>query len=686
MADLTKATRQIAIDLINEANGTEYTSQDITLGAPTDNTLVLNGLNTNILLSNTTSASTQEIAVNLQYDRLNFKKLLETPYCQLEDINPSRLVDLLPSLNSKYRINLSSSDIVDGPYRPTDVTASIKSIVLTPQTTNLAYKGSVTIYIGAAAVVADWAENTQYQIAADFVNLSFSGGTHVLSDTNTKVNVKGTVSQGTGLTAAYVSLDGQIKPSSEYLASTRNKLIARFRNGYLSEVLGPLGETSYDATGVILPKVPAIPVKIAEIPEVLGLNASINGSTLTYTTTFNIASKRTSVGQIYYVDGKNGLDTNDGSSDAKAFKTFNRALNVLPLARIIRVKGYTDYYYDSVSGWVSTIRDRTLDVVGYGDAAPIFTSTKAVAPTDWVLQSGNCYYTTATNVGSVVDLTATSTEKGYLRYSAVGSIASCVAASMSYYIDATTNRVYIHTQNNRAPDASILLIAKTQNGAVADKSTVYVEGLRFDLSYTGFIADMTVPKTYGYLYLNSCYFGWTFSNASLSTYGYNVILQGCESKYGFAGGNRYWTDRVLPTFGTKYWVLELGCTITRAGGDGLHTSPASWVATNGTILRLNGVYGYCDGNSVQETGDNTYSLNLGCSSTNIISTVSGVAHYSAGLNSLTEATAQYWSCKFDTTGVSYYPKGVGTTALFDTNIGLKSCTQRGTPYEFLYTA
>ena len=126
MTDLTQTPKQIAVNLINAANGTTFVPSDVSLSTPTLNTSVSNGLNTSITLSVT--GATQTLKVDLQYNRLDFKTLLARPYCQLEENNLSRLVDLIPYLNAKYQLALTSVDIVDGPYRPDTVATGVKKL------------------------------------------------------------------------------------------------------------------------------------------------------------------------------------------------------------------------------------------------------------------------------------------------------------------------------------------------------------------------------------------------------------------------------------------------------------------------------------------------------------------------------------------------------------------------------
>lgn len=680
MVDLKQTPKQIAVDLINEANGTMYTTSSISLGTPAVNTTVVNGLNTTINVTN--GSSLQSLGVTLQYNRLSFKTLLARPYCQLEDYNLSRIVDLIPYLNEKYQLALTTTDLVDGPYRPDDIATGVRKITVSVVDNHLVYTGSVTIYLGKQEAVYQYFNALQFTVGSDYNTLSFLGGHWKLAGKDI-VDVSRTLSQRSGLTALYLSPTGKIIPAIDYHPNSKNTLIGRFRNGRLLETLGVNGETSYDASGNLLPKVPTLPSQLAVIPETLGLTASLNAGTLTYSLGFDVTSKRAGTGTVVFVDVKDGSDTNDGSTAATAFKTFRRAINRLPAARVIRVKGYADLYYDADSGWTQTIRQRTVDIIGYGDVNPTFTSTRQ--STDWSGYDANTWYSKISDIAAVVDKTVYS-DAGFGRMTAKTSITDCANTPHSYYIDNTNNRVYVRLTDSRKPDNNVYLIAKTLSGSVADAGNVFMEKCNFDLSYNGFIADMTTPRTYGYLYMNACRFGWTFKGPSFGSYGYNVAHQDCVAQFGFSGGFSYNSDRVLPAMNSKYWIVENRATVSYCGFDSNHTSAASGLSAYGTILRLNSVYSHCDGSHVKDSGEGTFSVNIACQSNNVTNTLSNLAHFTTGANATTVASAQYWSCKGDNSAFSFIPNGVGKIALFDTDIGTKPATQLLTPYQFIYTA
>lgn len=679
MVDLTQSPTAIVLQLINDTNNTAFTAAQVTLGTPAVNDQVINTQNTIITLSSKINPAT-DVPVDLTYNRLNLKSVLEVPYCQIPASTPSRIADLLPILNAKYFINLTTMDIVDAPYRPADVATGIKKVTFSCLPTSLVYTGTVTVYLGDPDLIFDWFSRQHYQYASDFKTLTFQGNSYTIKGKNVVIDSQAIV-PGSNVVAAYLTVDRKVRSSNAYFS--QGQLLAHFEKGVLKEIIGRNGQSSYDAQGVLKPVMPPMPTFLTSIPENLRLNPQIVNNHLVYGTTFDVAYKKAGSGQTYYVDGKTGSDNNVGTSAGNAFKTFSKALDASPRARIIYVAGYSDYFYDMTSGWVSSVTDRNLDVIGTGSVNPIFTGT--FIPSTWTNQIATVWYTSAPSFGAVVDLLNTDPTTGYSRLTQVTDIGTCQTTNSSYFYDTTAMRLYVNTFNGRQPDNSVLLISRNAIGSVTDAATVYMENLSFALTYTGVTADMTIPNVQGYLYTKNCQFGWTALNAAFNSYGFNVIHQNVVAQFGYAGGLSYNSDRVLPSMKTAPWVLEFNASVSNCGFNGLGKSPASAGTSYVTVVRINGVYSQCDGNMVQDSGEQTYSLNIGCYSSAIKWANADAAHYTAGVNSLAAATAYYYSCKQDDLSISFYPKGVAKVYLHDTLVGNKPCYQRETPYLFAYS-
>lgn len=681
MTDLTQSSSQVVIDLINTTNGSSFTASDFTFGTPGNNNIRLNGQNTIITLT-PKGGTALDLPVTETYNRLRLDQVLELPYCQLPTSNPSRVLNILDALNQKYQLNLTANDIADAPFKPTDIRTGIKSMKISTVPTSLVYRGSATVYFGDQDTVDDWFIRPHWQIGSDYSTVQIMGNTYTI---NGKVVTIDPFSgkPSASVVAAYLGDDGQIRFSNNY--GDYGQLVAHFSNGILKEVLGPGGLSAYDATGNLLPKAPAMPTFLTEtIGEAITITPALNSGVMSYSTQYDVGTKKATTGQVYYVDGKSGNDLNDGKTQDTAFKSMNRAIMVLPAARTINVVGYADYAYDISTTWSATVTGRSLDIIGIGDVPPVFTGRESKT-VSWVNQIDTVFYTNVQSFGAVVDLSNTSDNAGYERLISVKDINTCQTTNSSYFLDVASNRLYVNLFDNRTPDDNVVLVTKSLVGSVADNAVVYMENISFELTYSGFVADMTTPKTTGYIYSKNCTFGWTATEACFNSYGFNVVLQNPVARYGMNGGLRYCSDRVLPSMQTPVWVVELNATVSHCGFDASGLSPASAIRSYVTALRMNSTYTDVDGNIVQDSGDKTQSLNLGltASSTKLANTQASM--YTLGDNSINSAVGYYYSCSQDNSAISFYPKGVGVLYMHDSNLGFKPCYQSETPYIFVYT-
>lgn len=681
MVDLTKDAKLVAIDLINEANGTSFTDKNIALSGTAVNNFVLNGLNTEVVVSPIAGKS-NDIPVTVHYSRLHLNHLLERPYAALENQNPSRLAGLLPAINAKYRLGLTAADIIDGPYRPDDIASGIRHVQIEANVNSYGYIGKTDIYLGESMLVADWFERPHYQFSRDFGALTFMGNSYNFDNTGTRfAGPVQTITLNTRIKAVAIGMDRKYRGFESY--PVNGNLVAHFNNGIMKEVVGNRGETSYDENGVLLDIMPSMPSFMQNIPEPVRILKSYNAGELVYSTDYDVGARKAVSGLIYYVDIVAGSDENDGLSEGKALKTFNRALMKLPAARIIMVKGSSTKVYDANSGWTSSVNNRALDVIGYGDTKPKFTST--VDDLVWTQQSESMWFTDRVRLASFVDMANTTITGGPVRIVAAKTLDECRTNASTYYADPISGRMYLHTYNDRKPDSDVLGIMSSNSGRTENGSAVYIENLSFDLTFRGFHTEVTQAKVTGYLYVKNCDFGWSWTDASFNSWGTNVITQGCKAQWGKKGGFRYSADRVTPTMGLKPWVVEIGAVVKQCGFGGSGEGAGSSITGGVTIMRLGGVYSECEGNMVQDTGEDSNSLNMSLTCLKSRWNNPDAAGYTVGLNSVRGSVAQYWSCSMDTTAISIYPKGKGTAFLHNTLVGARPCYQRETPYRFIYT-
>ncbi|ATA65471.1 bifunctional tail protein [Serratia phage vB_SmaM_ 2050HW] len=680
MVDLTKDAKLIAIDLINEANGTNFTDKTIALSGPVVNNFVLNGLNTEVTAS-PNAGDSNDIPVTTYYSRLHLNHLLERPYAALENQAPSRLAGLLPSINAKYRLGLTAADIVDGPYRPDDVATGIRHVQIEANPNSYGYIGKTDIYLGDSALVADWFERPHYQFSRDFGAVTFMGNSYNFPDTDIRfAGPIQTITLNSRIKAVSIDTDRQYRAFESY--PVNGTLVAHFNNGVMKEIVGNRGETSYDENGILLDIMPDLPSFMDNIHEDVRILKSYGNGNITYSTDYDVGKRKATSGLTYYVDNVAGNDQNDGQSEGKAFKSFNRALMATPAARIIMVKG-TDVYYDANNGWTSSVNNRSLDVIGFGPKKPIFTAT--VNDLTWKQQSESMWYTDRIRLAAFVDMNNVTLAAGPVRMTAAKTLDDCRINQSTYYFDNVSGRTYVHLFDDRQPDDKVLGIMASNSGRTENGSTVYMENLQFQYTYRGFQTEITQAKVVGYLYAKNCDFGWSWTDAGLNSWGTNVVTQGCTAQWCQRGGFRYNSDRVTPTMGIKPWVVEIGAVVKQCGFDGTGQGVGSGISGNVTIMRIGGSYSDCEGNFVQDTGDNTYSLNLSLTTFKSRWNNPDAAAYTNGLNSVRAAVAHYWSCTMDSSALSIYPKGKGQAFLHNTLVGARPCYQRETPYRFIYT-
>ncbi|UQT03052.1 pectin lyase [Serratia phage vB_SmaS-Totoro] len=680
MVDLTKDSKLVAIDLINEANGTSFTDKTIALSGAVVNNFVLNGLNTEVVVS-PNAGNNNDIPVTVHYSRLHLNHLLERPYAALENQNPSRLAGLLPSINAKYRLGLTAADIVDGPYRPDDVATGIKHVQITANAPSYAYIGKTDIYLGEASLVVDWFERPHYQFSRDFGSVTFMGNSYSFGETGTRfAGPSQAIVLNSRIKAVSIDTDRQYRAFESY--PVNGILVAHFNNGAMKEIVGNRGETSYDENGVLLDIMPTLPSFMSNIHEDVRILKSYANGNITYSTDYDVSVRKAKSGLTYYVDNVAGNDLNDGQSEGKAFKSFNRALMAVPQARIIMVKG-TDVRYDANNGWTSSVNNRSLDVIGYGTTKPVFSAT--VNDLTWTQQSESMWFTDRIRLAAFIDLANSTLAGGAVRMTAAKTLDDCRLNQSTYFIDTVSGRTYVHLFNDRKPDNQVLGIIASNSGRTENGSSVYIENLKFEYTYRGFHTEITQAKSVGYLYAKNCDFGWSWTDAGFNSWGTNVIVQGCTAQYCQRGGFRYNSDRVTPTMGIKPWVVEINAVVKQCGFDGTGNGIGSSISGNVTIMRIGGNYSECEGNFVQDTGDNTNSLNLSLTAFKSKWNNPDAAGYTNGMNSVRSALAHYWSCSMDSSALSIYPKGKGEAYLHNTSVGARPCYQRETPYRFIYT-
>lgn len=350
-------------------------------------------------------------------------------------------------------------------------------------------------------------------------------------------------------------------------------------------------------------------LKNYSIPSELNINAPFyiqtnkNGEVKTnydITTNKNIVEKR------YYVDVKNGDNTNNGSEIAP-FKSINRALRYGDADEIVVNEGV----YGWTDGFSGFSQIKPFNLIGKGK---VLIGAHRDSLT-WAQNSSysNVYQTTSTAVNEIVDY------KNYdniLFLSKKTDVQSVSNTPGSYYID-TSNNVFVRTHNDRKPDDKILLNLLTDAVKITDNPKLYFENISF--TNTVRVSATTTNKQF---YAKDCNFVIGTGGNALSVEGYDFnMLQNCVASYATMDGfNYHIKNNILPK------VIEIDCKGFNNGRNGADQNNGSTMHDGGKILRVNGEYYSNSGPNVIDVNEGTVSVNLGVYSHNSVATKGTVSN------------------------------------------------------------
>lgn len=141
---LNKPSSDLIIDLINIANSSTLDETKITFAAPTVITPGQDGHNSTSLVSSIPGSGYRG-NVTVSYIRLDIGLLFANIALNLNVTTYTSTKDLLPLLNSKFGLGLTTDDIQDNPI---DKTGNPVTHTIVTKATSLAYIGQVTTTIG----------------------------------------------------------------------------------------------------------------------------------------------------------------------------------------------------------------------------------------------------------------------------------------------------------------------------------------------------------------------------------------------------------------------------------------------------------------------------------------------------------------------------------------------------------
>lgn len=179
----------------------------------------------------------------------------------------------------------------------------------------------------------------------------------------------------------------------------------------------------------------------------------------------------------YYVNYQTGSNSNNGLTEAAAFKTI--AVAYANGARLIYLTGGIH----KIDSWGTLNSSYTntddLFIIGIGSTPNIVCSAPAVTPTI-TLQSGTTYQATDVNIRIVVDMKYTDNNGFPLRLTEKFSISEVNSNLGSYFYDTATNNIYFNLPDGRVPDSDTMILTRLRNAEYrANAGYHYTENITF---------------------------------------------------------------------------------------------------------------------------------------------------------------------------------------------------------------
>lgn len=306
---------------------------------------------------------------------------------------------------------------------------------------------------------------------------------------------------------------------------------------------------------------------------------------------YDVGVNKNAVTKRYYVDVKNGNNTNAGTESAP-FQSINRAIRYGDADEIVVQEGA----YGWTNGFSGFSQTKPFNLIGKGKVL-IGAHRDGVA---WNQNStySNVYQTNQTNVVEVIDYNNIHDIKFLEKQTSVKGVSDNAG---SYYID-SSNNIFVRTQDDRVPDDQILPNMFSDTVKITDNPKVYFENIRFTNS-----VKLTVTKSGNKFYAKDCYFSIGSGGNALSIEGYDYnILQSCVAKHATMDGfNYHIKNGILPK------VIEIDCVGFDNGRNGADQNNGSTMHDGGHIIRIGGEYHNNGGPNVIDVNEGTVSVNIG---------------------------------------------------------------------------
>lgn len=333
-----------------------------------------------------------------------------------------------------------------------------------------------------------------------------------------------------------------------------------------------------------------------------------------YSTDFNAESWKSAATASLYVS-TSGNDTTGTGTIGAPYRGIRKALAVasaLPDAsiNIFVAAGIYDRRYN----WDQTACDKNVNVIATGGQAVSSCRYEALS---WSLNASGTYQATRSAVSKVWDEAFPDSDGIAQPLALQASLANCQAIPGSWY--QSGGIVYVHTNDGRSPDASLLVLSSTIGPTFNFNKAWYYEGFVFEGGATGaFQANGNAIGASAQLVQNNCVFRYAYAGLNgAAIVGVPLVISNNCSAYANDGDGFNYHQNLTTLINVK--AIEIDCLGYRNGNaDGVNNDNGSTSHENSRVMRVNGGYRKNIGPNIADI-NTSQAWNLGCSADSSLS-------------------------------------------------------------------
>jgi hypothetical protein len=372
-------------------------------------------------------------------------------------------------------------------------------------------------------------------------------------------------------------------------------------------------QNAFDLIIALNPSENGLPITEArlhyDIPSEIPLSINITSVDNVYQHDYNFNKVKNSItGVTYYVNPATGNDANAGTigSPLKSIKVAIEKTD----AKIVYLEPTTYKYIDSWQN-ASPVNDLKVLINGVGTAEVTtqidctFTLTSGQTKT---YESANTDLVNA--IGGGFDRLNLDASGIAIPFKKVTSIALVESTANSFYYDTVALKVYVHTYNDRAPDANVVILLTVFNGytGLTDKQ-LYCENLKF-IGGEPMRVDQTGTAIYKEAVFVNCHFSYaTMKDGIKLSRKTRSYYSNCRVNYNIGDGFNY--------NGTSVG-FEVNCVGVYNGFNGINKACNGSTSHDSVrVVRLGCNYQYSRGKAIQDV-NNSFTYNVNCTAGNSV--------------------------------------------------------------------